>query len=152
MTTIYIPGDSGVYVAPFEDKLVKPTAAQVLVPSALAFGSISLTLLGGVMAAGGSFLGAPLGVAGILTAFAAAKVLSKMRHDGLVAGLVTLGLISITGAICWLLAILMPFAVIAGALSIFVSGGVTSLSATFLPLALFVIVTGAPALFAMKSA
>lgn len=135
-----------------EDAIVKPTVAQVLVPSVLAFGSIAMTLVGGAVAAGGSFLGAPLGVAAIGAAFLAMNVYSKTDSDGLILNLIPIALVSVTAAMCWLMAILMPFAIIAAALSIFVSGGVGSLSATFLPLSIFLIVTGGAALFAMKSA
>lgn len=150
MVTFHFAGSDGTY-PPLEDEEVKPTLKQILLPIGLALTSIALTLLGGAIAAGGSFLGAPLGAAGIVMGFIAAKVAFTARHDGLISGLIVLGLISITGAICFLLAILMPFAIFAAALTVFVSGGLDSMSDTLLPFALFVIVAGGPALLAMRA-
>ena len=148
-STTRIDASGGFFNRPLDLTPVKATPMQILVPTGLALSSIALTLGGAVVALDGSFFGAAMGAAGI---GAAALAVQRIAHDPTDDWRQSIGLflVMITGAICWLLSILMPIALCVAALSVFVSGGLDSYSDTLLPFALFVIINGGAAMLAMR--
>ncbi len=145
----HIDASGGFFNRPLDLTPVKATPMQILVPTVLALSSIALTLGGAVVALDGSFFGAAMGAAGI---GAGVLAVQRIAHDPTDDWRQSIGLflVMITGAICWLLSILMPIALCVAALSVFVSGGLDSYSDTLLPFALFVIINGGAAMLAMR--